>query len=65
PAFVYKILGTAPPSPIPHDLPLSALGAEDGFIHLSNAQQVPITADLFFASSARLWLLKISSEKAQ
>ncbi|KZP09545.1 hypothetical protein FIBSPDRAFT_900396 [Athelia psychrophila] len=26
---------------------------------------VPITANLFFASSGRLWLLKISSEKAQ
>jgi len=65
PALVYKIVDKEPPSPIPAELPLSALDAQDGFIHLSDAHQVPITADLFFASHERLWILKISSSAAQ
>lgn len=65
PKFVYKILDAAPPSPITPTLPLSSLDSKDGFIHLSDAGQIPITADLFFGSNTRLWLLKISSAKAQ
>ncbi|KAF7968747.1 hypothetical protein HWV62_29579 [Athelia sp. TMB] len=65
PALVYKIVDAEPPTPIPSELPLSALDAHDGFIHLSDAHQVPITADLFFASHERLWVLKISSSAAQ
>jgi len=61
PKYVYKILPEAPPSPTPHTLPLSSLDAKDGFIHLSDAHQVSITADLFFGSSTKLWILKISS----
>lgn len=59
PTYVYKILPSAPPSPLPDRLPLSDLDRNDGYIHLSTAEQVPETADRFFASSAELWLLKI------
>ncbi|TBU44517.1 hypothetical protein BD309DRAFT_958319 [Dichomitus squalens] len=63
PTYVYKILPTAPPLPIPAVLPLSELDQKDGFIHLSNASQVPITASLFFKSNTELWLLKIDTRK--
>ncbi|KAK6841788.1 hypothetical protein PG987_002648 [Apiospora arundinis] len=49
PKYVYKIIPTAPPSPIPETYPPSDLDKQDGFIHLSNAEQV-------FAS---LWVLKL------
>jgi len=65
PTFVYKILDTPPPLPIPHTLPLSSLDSQDGFIHLSDANQIPITADVFFSSTETIWLLKISSAKVQ
>jgi hypothetical protein len=65
PEFVYKILPAAPPSPIPHTLPLSELDAQDGFIHLSTFEQCPITADLFFVNDTAIWLLKISSKVVQ
>ena len=65
PEFVYKIVDVAPPSPIPLSLPLSTLDAKDGFIHLSVADQIPITADLFFSSNNSLWVLKIDSAKAE
>ena len=63
PGFVYKIVDVAPPSPIPHSLSLSTLDVKDGFIHLSVADQIPITADLFFSSNHSLWVLKIDSMK--
>ncbi|KAM5533599.1 hypothetical protein V8D89_012712 [Ganoderma adspersum] len=63
PTYVYKILSTAPPSPIPAALPLSDLDRQDGFIHLSNASQIPITASLFFQSNTELWLLKLNTRK--
>ena len=56
---VFKILPSAPPSPIPATLPLSTLDKQDGFIHLSTAAQIPVTASLFFTSASELWLLKI------
>ena len=61
PAFVYKIVLTPPPKPLPHSLPLSDLDETDGFIHLSNASQVPITSSLYFSSYTTLHLLRISS----
>jgi uncharacterized protein (DUF952 family) len=61
PSFVYKISPTAPPDILPHALPLSELDAKDGFIHLSDAAQVPKTADLFFGTNRTLWFLKIST----
>ncbi|KAI0597347.1 hypothetical protein F4775DRAFT_259515 [Biscogniauxia sp. FL1348] len=59
PTYVYKIVPEAPPSPLPASYPLSELDQKDGFVHLSTATQIPTTADLFFASSTRLWVLKI------
>ncbi|PSR97660.1 hypothetical protein BD289DRAFT_450787 [Coniella lustricola] len=59
PEFVYKIVDSAPPSPLPRVFPPSDLDKQDGFIHLSTGRQVPITAGLFFASHTTLWLIKI------
>ncbi|KAK0492529.1 hypothetical protein EDD18DRAFT_461151 [Armillaria luteobubalina] len=62
PRFVYKIIPSPPPSPLPQSLPLSALDAQDGFIHLSDASQVAKTADLFFADCEKVWLLQLDTE---
>ncbi|ROV90578.1 hypothetical protein VSDG_07455 [Cytospora chrysosperma] len=59
PTYVYKIVDSAPPSPLPDVYPLSELDKHDGFVHLSTSWQVPITADLFFASHTTLHLIKI------
>lgn len=40
PTYAYKIIPTAPPSPIPEEYPLSELDRTDGFVHLSTASQV-------------------------
>ena len=65
PRYVYKILCSAPPLPLPQALPLSPLDAADGFIHLSSAHQAPGTAARFFSPSQQLWLLKIPLERIQ
>ncbi|EMD92905.1 hypothetical protein COCC4DRAFT_139231 [Bipolaris maydis ATCC 48331] len=62
PTFLYKILPSAPPSPLPTRLPLSDLDRTDGYIHLSTSEQVPGTADKFFGDVSELWLLKIRYE---
>lgn len=56
----YKILERAPPTPLPETLPATELDAKDGFIHLSTAQQTPLTANLFFSKFSKLWILKLS-----
>jgi hypothetical protein len=40
PKYVYKIIPTPPPNPIPETYPLSLLDQKDGFVHLSTAKQV-------------------------
>ncbi|KAI1335415.1 hypothetical protein F5Y15DRAFT_419903 [Xylariaceae sp. FL0016] len=60
PNYVYKIVPTAPPTPLPSEYPLSELDQKDGFVHLSTATQIPTTASLFFASSTSLHVLKIA-----
>ncbi|CAN9182794.1 unnamed protein product [Alternaria alternata] len=62
PTCLYKILPSAPPSPLPARLPLSDLDRNDGYIHLSTSEQVPGTADKFFSDVSELWLLKIKYE---
>lgn len=57
--FFYKILETPPPTPLPEALPATDLDAKDGFIHLSTAQQTPLTANLFFSKFSKLWILKL------
>lgn len=42
PTFVYKIVPSAPPTPIPSEYPLSELDQKDGFVHLSIGTQVSI-----------------------
>lgn len=59
PVYLYKILDEAPPHPLPDVLPLSALDAKDGFIHLSIAKQTPLTAAMFFGAHRELWILKV------
>ncbi|KAK2784932.1 hypothetical protein FQN53_008118 [Emmonsiellopsis sp. PD_33] len=60
PKYIYKILPCAPVDPIPDEYPLSELDQKDGFVHLSTAAQVPITADLFFTDTTSIWVLKIN-----
>ncbi|KAJ5009143.1 hypothetical protein K4K57_009349 [Colletotrichum sp. SAR 10_99] len=59
PKYLYKIVPDAPPSPLPEEYPLSDLDRNDGFIHLSTAEQVLGTADRFFSSATTLYLLKL------
>lgn len=63
PRYLYKILDEEPPDPIPETLPATELDKNDGFIHLSNAEQTPITAKLFFKNFDELWVLRLDSEK--
>lgn len=65
PALVYKILPAPAPDPLPAALPLSALDAQDGFVHLSTAAQVPTTAALFFAECAALWVLQVDTARTR
>jgi uncharacterized protein (DUF952 family) len=62
PTYLYKILPSAPPSPIPERLPLSDLDSNDGFIHLSTSDQTASTADKFFSEYEELWFLRIKYE---
>ncbi|KAF9736877.1 hypothetical protein PMIN06_004372 [Paraphaeosphaeria minitans] len=62
PTYLYKILPSAPSSPLPGRLPLSDLDKNDGYIHLSTSEQVPGTADKWFNDFSELWLLKIRYE---
>ncbi|KAI1389850.1 uncharacterized protein F4822DRAFT_400019 [Hypoxylon trugodes] len=59
PEYIYKIVPSAPPTPIPAQYPLSELDQKDGFVHLSIGTQIPITADLFFKDATTIWVLKI------
>ena len=62
PKYLYKILDESPPSPLPETLPSTDLDRNDGFIHLSTAEQTPITANLFFGNHTKLWILKVERE---
>ncbi|KAI1380802.1 hypothetical protein F4677DRAFT_404666, partial [Hypoxylon crocopeplum] len=59
PDFVYKIVPSAPPAPIPSEYPPSELDQKDGFVHLSTGTQIPLTADLFFKEATTIWVIKI------
>ncbi|KAK1822918.1 hypothetical protein LTR12_002640 [Friedmanniomyces endolithicus] len=61
--FLYKILSSPPPMPIPRDL--TSVDAADGFIHLSTAAQTPGTAARFFGTSSTLWIVRIDREKLE
>ncbi|KAF9032295.1 hypothetical protein BDZ89DRAFT_1063458 [Hymenopellis radicata] len=55
-SLVYKIVAT---------VALRSLDAQDGFIHLSIAVQIPTTADIFFDRDTTLWLLKLDKQVAE
>ncbi|KAM0279224.1 hypothetical protein ACHAQH_004681 [Verticillium albo-atrum] len=59
PTYLYKIIPSAPPTALPQEWPLSDLDRKDGYIHLSTARQVPVTAGLFFKEHQSLWVLKL------
>ena len=59
PQYLYKILDAPPPTPMPETLPSTELDTKDGFIHLSTAEQTPITAKLFFSNHEALWVLRL------
>lgn len=40
PKSLYKIVPSTPPNPVPQQYPLSELDKNDGFVHLSTAEQV-------------------------
>ncbi|RDW83128.1 hypothetical protein BP5796_04619 [Coleophoma crateriformis] len=61
PPHIYKILPSAPGSPIPAALAASDLDRTDGFIHTSTAAVVPTTSRLFFHAAPELWILKLST----
>ncbi|KZP00848.1 hypothetical protein CALVIDRAFT_552541 [Calocera viscosa TUFC12733] len=59
PSYIYKILPTAPATPLPGVFPLSDLDRTDGFIHLSVHSQLLRTLSRFFADSEEVSLLKV------
>ncbi|KAK5172691.1 uncharacterized protein LTR77_002811 [Saxophila tyrrhenica] len=65
PRYLYKLLDEAPKEPLPRTLPSTKLDASDGFIHLSTAEQTPITAKLFFRYQRKLWVLQLERTKLE
>ncbi|KAI0337474.1 hypothetical protein BDW22DRAFT_1364134 [Trametopsis cervina] len=61
PTYLYKLIPhtAAPPHPLPDALPLSALDASSGFIHLSTAAQLGGTLGRFFADAPKMYILKL------
>ncbi|GKT91223.1 hypothetical protein Ct61P_09073 [Colletotrichum tofieldiae] len=67
PQYLYKIVPEAPPSPLPAEYPLSDLDRNDGFIHLSTADQVspaPCTGCPFTRSCAVIRLPRMHPPSA-
>jgi Protein of unknown function (DUF952) len=65
PRYVYKILSEEPPDPLPHNLALTPLDKQDGFIHLSAGWRVSQTASLYFGSYKAIWLLRVDTDVAR
>ncbi|KAH9989688.1 hypothetical protein BJV74DRAFT_837851, partial [Russula compacta] len=65
PRHVYKILSEEPPNPLPHNLPLTPLDRQDGFIHLSAGWRVPETSTAYFGSYTTIWLLRVDTDVGQ
>ena len=67
PKYIYKLISyTSPlPDPIPDELPLSELDANDGFMHFSTAAQVPRTLKRFFATDPSVTVVRIDYSKVE
>ncbi|KAI6715308.1 hypothetical protein PZA11_002887 [Diplocarpon coronariae] len=65
PEYIYKILPSspAPPVPLPVSLPLSALDAQDNFMHFSTSSQLLGTLRNFFSSEAQVYILRVPYER--
>lgn len=62
--YLYKILDSDPGGqPLPDMLPSTELDTLDDFIHLSTAEQTPITAKLFFSTQDTLWILRLAKDR--
>ncbi|CAG8959469.1 hypothetical protein HYFRA_00001367 [Hymenoscyphus fraxineus] len=65
PKYIYKILPTSPPSPLPDCLPLSDLDSRDGFIHMSTSKQILGTLQNFFISAPSVVILRVLYERVE
>lgn len=63
--YLYKILTTAPPSPLPEAVQLSPLDISSSFIHLCTATQTLRVIEEFMPDSEELWLLKVPYSKVE
>jgi len=65
PTYIYKLIpsSSAPPSPLPPVLPVSALDERDQFLHLSTSKQVPRTLKLYFKDEVKVYVLRIPYER--
>ncbi|CUS15449.1 unnamed protein product [Tuber aestivum] len=61
--YLYKILTTAPPSPLPEAIELPPLDISSNFIHLCTAAQAVGVIERFMPDSEVLWLLKIPYDR--
>ncbi|KAJ6079495.1 hypothetical protein N7467_009248 [Penicillium canescens] len=61
PRYLYKIVPSTAPvrEPIPERLAVSDLDQSSGYIHLSQAHQVPNTLKTFFAEEPLVYVLRI------
>lgn len=55
PTYVYKIVDSAPPSPLPDVYPLSELDKHDGFVHLSTSWQVSPDLQSFKLTASHIY----------
>lgn len=65
PRYLYTILDRPPADPLPETLPSTDLDSKHGFIHLSTAEQTPVTANLFFAHLHKIWMLTLKTESLE
>lgn len=62
PRYIYKIIPSTAPvrEPLPERLPVSELDQSSGFVHLSQASQVPNTLKFFFSEEPLVYILRIN-----
>jgi hypothetical protein len=67
PTYIYKLIPSSapvplPPTPLPSALPVSELDKTSGFVHLSTAKQIPGTLKHFFADEPLVYVLRLPYE---